>query len=81
MSDAVDESCVVVSLFVEHTAQVGVYLVYVLPVAYLFFQVVEHVDDLDVGTAMQRTFERSDASSNAAIGVCASRAGDTNGKR
>ena len=81
MSDAVDESRLVVCLLVEHAVQVGINLVDVGPVLDLVFQVVEHIDDLDVGTSVKWTFQRPDTCSYGGIGVCTCRRGDAHGER
>ena len=72
MADTIDETRLVVSLLVEHSLQVNVKFVYVLPVSDYFLQVMEHVDYLDVGTTMQRTFQATDTCGDRAVSICAS---------
>ena len=41
----------------------------------------EHLDHLNIGTSMQRTFQRTDTGGDAGIGIRTGRAGDTYCKR
>ena len=81
MADAVDESRLVVSLLAQHAFQVGIYFVGRCPVAYLLFQMMEHLDDLNVCSAVERALQRADARGDATIGVGARRTGHTHRER
>ena len=55
MTDTINETCLVISLLVEHSLKVSIKFSYITPILDSFFQVVEHIDNLDIGTTMQRT--------------------------
>jgi citrate synthase len=55
MTDTINETCLVISLLVEHSLKVSIKFSYITPILNSFFQVVEHIDNLDIGTTMQRT--------------------------
>ena len=80
MTDTIDETCLVVSLLVEHTGEINIQFLHILPVSDLLFQVMEHIDHLDVGTTMKRTFQAADTSGNRAVSICAGGRSDTHGK-
>ena len=69
MTDAIDKSRLVVSLLVQHPAQVGINLVDARPVADVLLQVVEHICYLNVCAAVEGSLERAYACRNARIGV------------
>ena len=80
MTDTIDKTSLVVSLLVEHTGEINIQFLHVLPVSDLLFQVMEHIDHLDVGTTMKRTFQAADTGGNRAVSICAGGRSDTNGK-
>ena len=81
MADAIYQSRLVVHFFVQHTGKIGVYLVHTGPVADVLLQVVEHVGDLDIGSAMKRAFQRADARSYGRVSVRTGGGSDTYRKR
>ena len=59
MSDAVDQAGMVKIVFVQKTAQIGTDGILILPVLYMFFQVIHHSDYLNIGSAMAGTLQRT----------------------
>ena len=80
MTDTVNQPTAIVGFFIQHTGQIGIDFVYIRPVRNYLFQVMEHLYHLNVGTSVQRTFQRTDSGCNAGISIRASRTGDTYGK-
>ena len=73
MTDTINETCLVISLLVEHSLKVSIKFSYITPILDSFFQVVEHIDNLDIGTTMQRTLQTTDTSSNRTVSICTGR--------
>jgi len=69
VADTIDKSCLVVGLLSEHLVEVAVYLFGIGPIGNGLLEMMEHVDHLDVGTTVQRTFQRADTGCDARIGV------------
>ena len=74
MSDTVDQAGLVIGFLVQHPHEIGIYLVYIFPVGYVFFQMMEHINHLDIGSPVQRTFQRTDTSGYGRIGIRTGRA-------
>ena len=74
------EAALVVGLLVEHTVEIGVNLIDVSPVLDLRLEVVKHIDDLDIGAAVEGALERTDAGCDGGVGVGASGTGDAYGE-
>ena len=73
MTDTIDETCLVVRLLVEHTLEISIKFGYITPILDSFFQMVEHIDNLDIGTTMQRTLQTADTCSNRTVSICTGR--------
>ena len=69
MADAINQTCLVVSLLVEHAVEIGVDLIDIGPVRDLLLEMMKHVDRLDIGATMQRPLERADSRSYTGVGV------------
>ena len=80
MAYAVDEAGTVVGILAYHAAQITEQFAFVFPVVYGLLQVFDHVVYTDIGTAMLRTFQRTDACGNRGVGVGTGRRGHAHGK-
>ena len=81
MSDTVDQAGLVIGFLVQHPHEIGVYLVHILPVGDILFQMMEHIDNLYIGSPVQRAFQRTDTGGNGRIGIRAGRTGHADGER
>ena len=80
MTDTVNQAGLVISLFVQHAHEISIDFIHILPVANVLFQMMEHIDNLDIGTTVQRTFQRTDTGCNRRIGIRSGRTGYTDCK-
>ena len=70
MSHTVDKSLAVIYLFVKYPGKECGYLLIIVYVADIFAHAVEHLLNLDVSSAVERTLERADSRADSRICVC-----------
>ena len=80
MADTIDKTRLIISLLVEHALQVDIEFVDIGPILDSLLQMMEHIDNLDVGTTMKRTLQATDTGSDGAVGIRAGRRSNTHRK-
>ncbi|MPN16421.1 hypothetical protein SDC9_163761 [bioreactor metagenome] len=80
MSHAVDQTGTVTRLAVDELHQKGLNLFLVFPIAYAFFDMIQHFHHFDIGSAVTGAFQRTDRGGNRRIGIGAGRRKDAGGE-
>ena len=75
MSDTVDQPALVIHLLAQHFDQIGIDLFLAGPVAYVLLEMLELVDDGQIGSAVKRSLERSYSRRDRRIGIGSRRTG------
>ena len=77
MADAINQTGLVIHLLVQHTGEVSINFIHILPILDVLLQMMEHISNLNICTSVKRAFQRTDTCGNGRIRVCAAGRNDT----
>ena len=81
MTDTIYQPRLVVNLLVQHAGKVSINLIHIRPILNVLLQMVEHIGNLNIGTAVKRPFQRTDTRCNRRISIRPGRRSYTYSKR
>ena len=80
MTNTINQSGLIINLFIQHTSKVGVNLINICPVLDVLLQMMEHISNLNICTSVKRAFQRTDTCGNGRVSICSGRRSDTDSK-
>ena len=81
MSHTIDQSFLIKDLSIQHLSKIGLHLVTITPVMHIFTDIIHHLHNFDVGTAMLWSFQGRHCRSDGRICIRTGRSNHTGGKR